>query len=172
MNRIRKFTTSYSRSVIYKAIIAPNYEYCNTILINLSEKNIDLLQKTQNRAMIVILGVSKFTPIKEMLNALQFMNIRQRIRYNTCILVYKMKNNLVPKYVLRNINFIKEKHNYNTRNRENIEIRRTRTVIAHKSVVYVGYQMFNELPNELKSVKKIHEFKRCLKLYIKDWCLE
>jgi len=55
LNRIGKSITLYARCLIYKSIIAPHFEYCATLIINMGETQLSRLQKAQNRAMRVIL---------------------------------------------------------------------------------------------------------------------
>jgi len=59
LNRIGKSITMYVRCLIYKSIIAPHFEYCATLIINMGETQLNMLQKAQNRAMRVILHCDK-----------------------------------------------------------------------------------------------------------------
>jgi len=47
--RISMYLTPYMRCVVYKAIIAPLFEYCSSILLSVSETNLQYLQKLQNK---------------------------------------------------------------------------------------------------------------------------
>jgi len=51
---IDNFVSAYTRCIMYKSIIAFHFEYCATLIINMSETQF-MLQKTQNRTMRVIL---------------------------------------------------------------------------------------------------------------------
>jgi len=61
----------YARCLVHKSIIAPHFEYCATLIINMAETQLGMLQKVQNRAMRVILHCDKYTKIEHMLQALQ-----------------------------------------------------------------------------------------------------
>jgi len=54
-NRIGNSLTVYNRCVIYKAIVAPHFEYCATMLINMGDTQLCMLQGAQNRVMRLIL---------------------------------------------------------------------------------------------------------------------
>ncbi|XP_046737531.1 uncharacterized protein LOC124406219 [Diprion similis] len=131
------------------------------------KKKMDMIQKTQNRAMQSILMVNMFTPIRTMLDVLGFMSGRERMKYNICVLVYKMKNGLAPEYLRSEIRTVSERHGYNTRNKNDLEVRRTRTVTAGRTLVYEGFQVYNELPREIKNARTIEIFKGLVKEYIK-----
>jgi len=85
----------YTRCTIYKIIIAPHFEYCAMLLIGMGETQITQLQKVQNRAMRIIFQCDRYTKVEDMLEALQFMSVRQR-RYNICIFIFKILNNMLP----------------------------------------------------------------------------
>lgn len=59
----------------------------------------DILQKTQNRGMRAILRCNRYTRVKDMLDALGFLNIWQKMVYNICVFIYKIKNGMMPGYL-------------------------------------------------------------------------
>jgi len=95
-NRIGKSISTYATCLIYKSIIAPHFEYCATLIINMDETQLSMLQEAQNRAMRVILYCDKCAKIDYMLQALQFISIKQRLYYSVCVSIYKILNNTLP----------------------------------------------------------------------------
>lgn len=130
--------SSYTKSIIHKSIIAPHFEYCSTLMLNYNQAQLKNLQKVQNRAMRIVLGVNKHTNIKTMLDVLGWMSIHQRVIYNTCILVFKMIHNLSPAYLSNRITTRSNVHHYNTRQSSYIDIKNTRTSSAENSILYKG----------------------------------
>lgn len=113
-------------------MIAPHFEYCNTLKFNYSQDEMNKMRKVQNRAMRLVLGVKKYTNIKLMLETLGWLRIKQRVIFNRCILIYKMINNLIPEYlndyfVLRN-----SKHSYNTRGGNLIDIKIPKLILLKR----------------------------------------
>ena len=82
---------------MYKAIIAHHFEYCATLLVHMSETELNKLQMVQNRAMTIILQCNRYTKVRDMLQAVQFMPMRQRLYYNVCIFIFKAVNNRLLK---------------------------------------------------------------------------
>jgi len=70
--------TAYNTCVIYKAIIALYFEYCATILINMSDIQLCMLQRAQNRAMRVILQYDRYK-VEHMLHALQSVQTKNAL---------------------------------------------------------------------------------------------
>lgn len=141
MRRITNEISCFTGIKIYKTLTAPHYEYCATLLINLDKECLKLLQKTQNRAMRAILRVDRYIRINNMLEALCFLSIEQRIKYSVCILIYKMLSNLTPDYLSRTIE--KFEHKYETRNKDNLVIKKVRTSTAEKTLNIYGFQIYN-----------------------------
>lgn len=96
LNRIGQYLTLYSRQVVYKFIIAPHLEYRATVIVGMCETLLSKLQIAQNRAMRVILQCKRNTRVEHMLQALQYMSVRQRIYYNTCIFMFKILRGYLP----------------------------------------------------------------------------
>jgi hypothetical protein len=57
------------------------------------------LQLLQNQALRIILKKPKRTPIRWMLETLRLHSVKQRVNFNTLVLVFKMKNEMVPNYM-------------------------------------------------------------------------
>lgn len=156
----------YSRCTVYKAIIAPHFEYCATMLIYIGETHLGRLQVAQNRAMRVILQCKREIKVEDMRNALCFMSIKQRLYYNMCIFIYKAVKGLLPDYLTNKLQIVGAVSDRQTRQKENIVIHFRRTNHAQKSVCYAGIRMYNELPTEIKSSERLEQLKRKLKEYI------
>src|SRR5436190_17653076 len=103
------------RSNVYGTIVAPLIEYCASIYIGLNETNIQRLQKLQNQGMRIILRKDRKEKVTNMLKVLKFMSIKDRIKYNVCILVYKMVNKLCPQYLSKEVEMVQARSNRNTR---------------------------------------------------------
>lgn len=166
LNRIGGDISCYTRCIIYKAIIAPHFEYCATLLTAMGETQLTKLQVAQNRAMRVILQCHRYTEIERMMHALQFMSVRQRLYYNTCIFIFKMVNRMLPEQLCNRIVFVGNVSDKQTRQSEDIIIQFRKTKSAQKSLFYIGIKMYNAIPPILKQCDSLAVFKRKLKEYI------
>jgi hypothetical protein len=166
LNRIGNFVSAYTRCIIYKSIIAPHFEYCATLLLGMGETQLNKLQIAQNRAMRVILQCNRFTKVEHMLQALQFMSIRQRLCYNVGVFIFKIVNNMASVALSNKIEIIGRECDRQTRQAGNIVITFRRTRSAQKSLFYEGIKMYNSLPTEIKQCEGIILFKRALKEYV------
>lgn len=94
------------------------------------------------------------------------MTIRQRIVYNTCLFIHKVRSKLYPDYLYSEFDF--NQTNYATRNMTILKITHTKTLSAEKTLVYRGLSWYNKLPSELTDENRINLFKLKLRNYIKE----
>jgi len=168
LRRISANLTPYMRCVVYKAIVAPLFEYCSSILLCLSDTNMQYLQKLQNKGMRIILRCNIRVRIKDMLEALQFMSVKERIVYNVCILIHKMVTGECPSYLKNRIELVGIKSGVQTRQRGTLLISRCKTREEQKMLLYEGFKWYNNLPNEIKKESRLQSFRRVLVPYIKS----
>ena len=170
LRSLRNKMDTFTAIQIYNTMIKPHFEYCSTIIYtccNQNQKN--RLQKLQNKCMRIILKYSRETPINFMLETLLWLNIEEKLKLNTLINIFKIKQNMAPKYLTENIRYVGELLNYSLRNAEDFRIQRLQTTAAQNSLFYKGLKIFNDLPNELKREKNIHAFRNsCIRLILNE----
>lgn len=162
----RKLTMT-SRITIYKSIIAPHFEYCASIVYTCNKEEISRLQKQQNKAMRIILRCKKRTKIEEMLTAIGWMTVNQRITYLTMITIFKIKHGMLPPQICENSSFVSDTHKYPMRNNEDFRIIKNNKVRTNNSIFHKGMKSFNDLPACIKNEKDIKKFKRELCKHVK-----
>lgn len=94
--RIAKNLTFVARMNVYnRSIISPHFDFCSSLLMSSNQQCRAKLQRLQNRAIRVILRCSKYTSTALMYEALNIMNVKPRLFFNTLKMVYKIKHGLV-----------------------------------------------------------------------------
>lgn len=166
--RISQNLSLRSRTLVYKTIIAPLFEYCPTILYFANSTDKNSLQKLQNRAMRVILHTNRYAHIADMLQTLHFMTINQRLSMLNMLFIFKILHGLLPNYMLKRIKFVQEVHHYNTRSASNIFVPTAKKSSTQKSLFYAGLVEYNAIPLYIRSVNTIREFKRLLVVYVRE----
>lgn len=166
MRRIGGNLTMSTKILLYKAIISPHIEYCSSILFNFNQNEIEKLQKLQNKSMRTILKCNRYTPIKTMLEVLNFMNVKQRIIFKTLDFVYKLKNKTTAPYLSNKVKYVNNVHSHNTRQKNDFFIDTAKTSLLNKTILYKGLNMFNTLPTEIKNCETYSKFKKMLKNHV------
>jgi len=122
----------------------------------MGETQLGTLQEAQNRAMRVVLHRDRCTKIEHMV--LQFMSVKQKLRYTVCIFVYKMLNDMLPLSLRNKI----ETMGMHTRQAGKIVLGFRKMSNAQKRVFYKGTKLYNSLP---LGIRECDGFKRELKDY-------
>ena len=167
LRRISGDLTPYTRCTIYRTIIAPHFEYCASLMIGIYDHDLSFLQKLQNRGMRIILRCNRRTKISDMLEALQFLSIKQRINYNLYMLIFKMINVMCPNYLANYVQVV-QREGMVTRQSDDLYIRRCKTSEEQKMLLYEGFLMYNRLPRYIKAVTELHSFKRLIIEFIRS----
>ena len=96
VRRIRDYLKREDLEKLVHAIISHRLDYCNSIYLNITKKNIQKLQKCQNSAARLILRKTKADCSKSLLNELHWLPIEVRIVYKVILIVFKVLNPLSP----------------------------------------------------------------------------
>lgn len=166
-SRVSQFVSMATSITIYKSIIQPHFDYCASILNFLDNNSIEVFQKLQNRGMRVILRCNRYTPIRTMLNVLDWLSVKQRLRYFTLIFIYKILHNLLPSYFNKYVVFNNHIHNYLTRSNDQLHIERKNCSKHMHVLFYDGFREYNMLPNIIKECTGLNVFKNHLLQYLK-----
>ena len=94
--RIRDFVDRDTLVSVYNALIRPHFDYCSEVWDTLGNGLYNRLQKLQNRAARVVLGVSNDIPGSEALVMLGWEPLETRRAKTKAMLMYKVLNGLAP----------------------------------------------------------------------------
>lgn len=169
LTRLSNSVSLFARLTVFNTTILPYFHYCATVMYMLNKGDIDKLQKLQNRCMRTILKCSKYTPIREMLNKLQWMCVSDFIEYKCLIFLHKLLNGHLPCYFNKYMVKCSDIHNYQTRNKDNIYVDKVHSDRSFKSVFVKGLITFNKLDTDLKNTRSEKLFKIKLKQHYLNW---
>lgn len=160
LSRLRGKLPFWSKIFLYKTLIAPHIDYCSSILFLASETQIKRLQRLQNRQMRFILQCNKYTPIRMMLDTLQWLSVKERIVFNVLTIIYKMTQDLLPEYLRSILVSGNDIHEHRTRRINDLRVVPFSMTSTQRSIYYKGIKMFNSLPGVVKTARTVPEFKR------------
>ena len=152
LSRVKKFMSNRSALLVFKTMIMPFLDYADVVYHNASAKELEKLQRLQNRALKLCLGFHKRedtefvhrsakVPLLEnrrKSHVFNFMYKRKELNHNIDVPVKCTRSADAPRFILPTPNLQCYK----------------------RSLEYSGAKAWNELPKELKLIPNYLSFKR------------
>lgn len=129
---------------IYYAI--PAFAHC------LTQENVIILTKLQNRALRFVYNLKKFEHISEVRLSSRMLSIMGCCDLQTVQLIYKVLLTGKPEYLKKKLIFRHQIKERSTRQDDQLHLPRVRLEIGKKAFRYFGPEKFNALPPALKSL--------------------
>ena len=169
MRRIKKYLSRDSLITLVHAFITSRLDYCNGLLFGLPKAQIAKLQRVQNAAARLILGIGKFSHITPALHELHWRPVSLRIDYEILLLTFKCIYGLAPTY-LSDLIRIKSNSLYNLRSTGKLLLDHPKgkmlTTLGARSFSAAAPKLWNGLPMELRQATSLNSFKSRLKTYL------
>ena len=102
--RISYILNLKTESLIATSLIHSKLDYCNSLYLNLLQKQISHLELMLNSLTRAVTGTPKTERITPVLKSLHWLKIEERIRYKIISLTYDFLHTSQPKYVRKRIN--------------------------------------------------------------------
>ena len=149
-------------------------DYCNNKLVDLPDVDISKMQHIQNIAakMVVLNDVAiRDSNSRSILVKLHWLPICRRIEYRILTLIHKCLSCRVPEYLdklLIEYPYAERRQGLRSQHQERrlVEPKSKLKTFAARSLSSVGPKWWNRLPNALKTIENVQEFKNKLKTYL------
>ena len=166
IRKIREFLSIKNLTNLYYAMILPHIDYCCTSWGIYSSTNLAKLQRLQNKYIRLIYRVNRQTSVSSYRDDLKWQPIEIRIKFQCCILVYKILNGQAPPYLNRLLNT--RPVLYHTRYALNspLFVLQVRTEYQKRCFSYYGPFWFNKLPVSTQNSSSLSLFKKSCRSYL------
>ena len=99
LNRIRWFIDQETCAHIVRAMPLSRLDYCSVLFYNIAQRDLDRLQRLQNKCARLVFTPARGTNISPLLKKLHWLRIKDSISFKTLLYVYKSLNGLCPRYI-------------------------------------------------------------------------
>ena len=143
-------------------------DYRNGVLAGLPQSTIAPIQRVQNVAARLVLGLRPFDHKTPALRQLHWLPVVYHVQYKLSVLMYDIANNEAPSYLRELIHHVNEtvtRPNLRSCNSNTFIKPRTRTKFAERAFSFAGPAAWNALPVELRSLESKDTFKCHLKTH-------
>ena len=104
LRRIKQTLDLKTASIIATCLVHSKLDYCNSLYLNLPQKQISHLQLLQNFLARAVTGTPKTEHITPVLKFLHWLNIEDHIHYKIISLTYDFLHTSLPQYLRKLIN--------------------------------------------------------------------
>ena len=160
LRRIRDFVDRETLISIYNALVRPHFDYCSEVWDTLGIGLSTRLQKLQNRAARIVMGMTNDTPGLEAITALGWETLESQRAKSKAVQMYKVLNDLAPNALVNLFMRKSDVTDYELRGSStSLQIPFPRTENIKKSFSYDGAKLWNSLPEDLRDLATLPKFK-------------
>ena len=99
LRHIRPMLDQTVANTVACSIVSTRPDYCNSLLLGTSTKNIQKLQRVQNTLARVVSGTRKRDHITPILRKLHWLPVAQRLEYKVALITHKVLSTQQPQYL-------------------------------------------------------------------------
>ena len=166
IRRIRHLLSLSAATALANSLVSSKLDYCNSLYSDISQVNLNKLQRIQNSLARVITNTSKYQHITPILKKLHWLPIKQRIDYKLCLLTYKTLTNQQPTYLYSSLSF--PSHSVSTRSSDSLvlSIPYVRSSLGKRAFSVIGPRLWNSLPPDTRNSSSLPIFRSRLKTHL------
>lgn len=166
LGRVRKFLPQDLRVMLYNALVLPHFDYASIVWSNTHAKYTDRLASLQARAGRIILGLPRLSSSERVLRTLEWIPMKDRWNIQRAGMMFKVAQKKVPDYVSDGFTPLSEAYADSGRESRGSSSgnfvpckSQGNTEWGRRRFVSHGVFLWNQLPDELKSIQKDRNFK-------------
>ena len=144
------------------SIVASKLDYCNSLLVNISNSNIAKLQRVQNNLARLVCNVNCRTSSVSLLHKLHWLPINQRINYKVACTVRNALEGASPDYLRSAITPYNPPRS-SSAGLLSVPASANHLVIANRAFCHAAPLIWNSLSSDVRSAPSHEIFKRALK---------
>ena len=171
--RIHNLLTPEAAKIIVQGLVISKLDYCNGLLLGISNHQLNKLQIVQNMGCRVIKTLRKFDHITEAMKDLHWLKIPEHIQFKVLVTIYQCVNGLAPSFLIDLLDLNLMRRNLRSDTQGKLPIPRCNlSQVCNSSIRYAGPRLWNELPQNIREAKTLGSFKILLKTYLFSKCYD
>ncbi|KAG7295249.1 hypothetical protein JYU34_022246 [Plutella xylostella] len=166
LRRLRNFLPTATKIALAQSLLLPILDYADSCYLDLTEEQLNKLERLQNVCIRFIYGLRKYDHVSEFRRKLKWLPIHHRRNTHILSLLYSILfNPSSPSYLKERFEFRFTTHNKNLRSTENLRINIPphTTSFYSNSFTVQAIQLWNALPLNIRQAPSPASFKRMIK---------
>ena len=153
--------------MLVQGIVISKLDYCNALLLRVSDQQLNKLQKIQDMGSNVINNLGKYNHVTDHMKDLHWLKVPECIQFKALVTVYQYVNDLAASFVKDLLNLDLNRKSLRSERQGNLPIPWLRmSQVRDSSIRYAGPRLWNELPQYIRNAEILPSFKSKLKTYL------
>ena len=132
--------------VLMQGLMISKLDYCNALLLGVSDRQLNKHQKIQNMGCHVIDNLGKYDQVTDSMKDLHWLKMPEHSQFKTLITVYQCVNDLAPSFVKDLLNLDLSKKSFRSETQGKLPIPWFRMLqVRDSSIRYAGPRPWNAL---------------------------
>lgn len=168
LRQIRRHVTRDALKQLASALVLSRIDYCNSTLIGLPACTIAPLQRLQNAAARLVMGLRARDHVTSTLAELHWLPVRFRISFKVSLIMFLIHSHQCPAYlsnIVTPLNSEPSRRRLRSSTGTDYLIPRTKTKFGERSFSVAGPTTWNALPESVRAAADVATFKRLLKTH-------
>lgn len=164
--KLRKVISKSGKELLFKTILVPHLRYCSAVLTMANKKDIASIQRNFNRGMRAVLNKRRSENVSGMLKELGYLPVESEVQRDVLTFIYRLEQKQLPKYLEGLVRKNSDLHMYSTRQASKFHLEPVHYSRGLKSVFSGGIALYNELPDEIKSLGSVGLFRQKVGIWL------
>lgn len=173
-SRIRKYLSLKQSTALANALVSSRLDYCNSLFLNITQKELMRLQRVQNIICRITLKLPFQSSITQALRSLHWLPVKSRIKFKYNVLTYKALHTGHPAYLREYLKPYASSKGTRRSDPElmylgiqsfNSRVYKNKTHIS-KAFCVAAPNLWNILPTHIRTSDSIDIFRRKLKSHL------
>ena len=172
IGQIRHYLDRETTLKLTTAFVTSRLDFCNSLVFGLPDCQIAKLQRVQNTAARLVLGLPKREHAHPMLQQLHWLPVQQRAQFKILLITYKALHGKTPAFISNLIRKYIPRRSLRSSAELLLEMPtcpRTK-FYGERSFAIAAATQWNRLPTEIRHVNSVQQFKTKLKTHLFRQC--
>jgi len=172
IRRLRQIRHLVSREVLTQlvtSLVLSRLDYCNAVLAGLPASTLAPLQRAQNAAARLALGLDRRSHITTALQKLHWLPVKYRVTFKIATIMHQTFHRRCPSYLSDLIVFASADSNVRQLRSSSTRaaaVKRSRTQFGRRAFSVAGPDIWNSLPATIRTIDSHPAFRRALKTHL------
>ena len=164
--KIRPYIDEDTCHSVVRSLVLSRLDYCNSLLKGTTKKNINRLQKVQNKAARLIFKTGRHDNISPLFQKLHWLPISNRIDFKLCLHVFKSLAHQSPSYISDMLQPYVPPRSLRSSSENLLAVHRTVSRAGSRAFSASAPNLWNSLPSHLRHATSHKQFKKLLKTHL------